>query len=135
MQKPIALFVGLRYLRARKGSGFVSFVTFASVIGVALGVATLIVVLSVMNGFEKELRERLLGLTSHASILQDGGLDDWPSLVAELEAAEDIVGAAPFIAPTQCVAPEHFATSPKTTAFNVSASSSTLSLGNQRPAP
>ena len=63
MRKPVALFVGLRYLRARKGSGFVSFVTFASVVGVALGVATLIVVLSVMNGFEKELRERLLGLT------------------------------------------------------------------------
>jgi lipoprotein-releasing system permease protein len=97
MRKPVALFVGLRYLRARKGSGFVSFVTFASVIGVALGVATLIVVLSVMNGFEKELRERLLGLTSHASILQDGGLDDWLPLVERLQQKSDIRGAAPFI--------------------------------------
>ena len=97
MRKPIALFVGLRYLRARKGSGFVSFVTFASVIGVALGVATLIVVLSVMNGFELELRERLLGLTAHASILQDGGLEDWPPLVEQLQDADDIVGAAPYI--------------------------------------
>jgi len=97
MRKPVALFVGLRYLRARKGSGFVSFVTFASVIGVALGVATLIVVLSVMNGFEKELRERLLGLTSHASILQDGGLDDWLPLVERLQQKSDIRGAAPYI--------------------------------------
>jgi len=97
MRKPVALFVGLRYLRARKGSGFVSFVTFASVIGVALGVATLIVVLSVMNGFEKELRERLLGLTSHASILQDDGLDDWSPLVEKLLQKSDIRGAAPYI--------------------------------------
>ena len=59
MRRPVPLFVGLRYLTARKGSrssGFVSFVTAASVLGVALGVATLIVVLSVMNGFENELR-------------------------------------------------------------------------------
>lgn len=97
MRKPVALFVGLRYLRARKGSGFVSFVTFASVIGVALGVATLIVVLSVMNGFEKELRERLLGLTAHASIIQDGGLDDWPPLVEQFLRETDIEGAAPYI--------------------------------------
>jgi lipoprotein-releasing system permease protein len=97
MRKPVALFVGLRYLRARKGSGFVSFVTFASVIGVALGVATLIVVLSVMNGFEKELRERLLGLTSHASILQDEGLEGWLPLVEKLQQKSDIRGAAPYI--------------------------------------
>ena len=58
MRKPVSLFVGLRYLRSRTGSGFVSFVTFAYVIGVTLGVATLIVVLSVMNGFETELRDR-----------------------------------------------------------------------------
>jgi lipoprotein-releasing system permease protein len=97
MRKPVALFVGLRYLRARKGSGFVSFVTFASVIGVALGVATLIVVLSVMNGFEKELRERLLGLTAHASIQQEGGLDAWPPLVEQLLEQSEITGAAPYI--------------------------------------
>ena len=97
MRKPIALFVGLRYLRARKGSGFVSFVTFASVVGVALGVATLIVVLSVMNGFEMELRDRLLGLTAHASVLEDDGIADWRSLVSELESADEITGAAPYI--------------------------------------
>jgi lipoprotein-releasing system permease protein len=97
MRKPIALFVGLRYLRARKGSGFVSFVTFASVVGVALGVATLIVVLSVMNGFELELRERLLGLTAHASVLDEGGIAEWPLLVDELESAAGITGAAPYV--------------------------------------
>jgi lipoprotein-releasing system permease protein len=97
MRKPIALFVGLRYLRARKGSGFVSFVTFASVIGVALGVATLIVVLSVMNGFEQELRTRLLALTAHASVQGEAGLQNWPTLVAELQAGPAITGAAPYI--------------------------------------
>jgi lipoprotein-releasing system permease protein len=97
MRKPIALFVGLRYLRARKGSGFVSFVTFASVLGVALGVATLIVVLSVMNGFEVELRERLLGLTAHASVRADEGIENWQEIMESLLAAEGITGAAPYI--------------------------------------
>ncbi len=97
MRKPIALFVGLRYLRARKGGGFVSFVSAASVIGVALGVATLIVVLSVMNGFENELRERLLGLTSHASVVQESGIDNWPPLVRGMLQDTQIIGAAPYI--------------------------------------
>jgi lipoprotein-releasing system permease protein len=97
MRKPIALFVGLRYLRARKGSGFVSFVSAASVIGVTLGVATLIVVLSVMNGFENELRERLLGMTSHAAVVQDDGVSDWQTIVAELGRMPGIAGAAPYV--------------------------------------
>lgn len=97
MRKPLPLFVGLRYLRARKGSGFVSFVSAASVLGVSLGVATLIVVLSVMNGFENELRGRLLGFTSHASISAEDGLQAWPRLVKELTADPDVIGAAPFI--------------------------------------
>jgi lipoprotein-releasing system permease protein len=97
MRKPIALFVGLRYLRARKGSGFVSFVTFASVLGVALGVATLILVLSVMNGFETELRERLLGLTAHASVRSENGIESWQEVMESLVDAEGIVGAAPYI--------------------------------------
>jgi len=97
MRKPIALFVGLRYLRARKGSGFVSFVTFASVLGVSLGVATLIVVLSVMNGFEVELRERLLGLTAHGSVRAESGIENWQAVSASLLAADGIVGAAPYI--------------------------------------
>jgi lipoprotein-releasing system permease protein len=100
MRKPVSLFVGLRYLTARKGSrssGFVSFVTAASVLGVALGVATLIVVLSVMNGFENELRDRLLGLTAHAAVIQDDGLADWPAVVAGMRSHPDVTGAAPFV--------------------------------------
>ena len=97
MRKPLPLFVGLRYLRASKGSGFVSFVSAASVVGVALGVATLIVVLSVMNGFENELRGRLLGLTAHASISQEGGLEQWAPVVRGMSEGEGIVGAAPYI--------------------------------------
>ncbi len=97
MRRPVAVFVGLRYLRASKGSGFVSFVNAASVIGVSLGVAALIVVMSVMNGFENELRERLLGMTAHASVIAEDGIRDWSSLVAALESDEAIVAAAPYI--------------------------------------
>ncbi|NND54742.1 MAG: lipoprotein-releasing ABC transporter permease subunit [Gammaproteobacteria bacterium] len=100
MRRPLAVFVALRYLRSGRGSGFVSFVNAASVLGVALGVATLIVVLSVMNGFENELRSRLLGLTAHAAVVPSGSgdpLPDWQPLVAGLEAQPDIVAAAPFV--------------------------------------
>jgi len=97
MRRPVSLFVGLRYLRASRGSGFVSFVTVASVLGVALGVATLIVVLSVMNGFETELRDRLLGLTSHAAVLAEQPLRDWREVAAALETQPGIVAAAPYV--------------------------------------
>ncbi|MDP7042133.1 MAG: lipoprotein-releasing system transmembrane subunit LolC, partial [Gammaproteobacteria bacterium] len=98
MNRPLALFLGLRYLRASKGNSFSSFVTVASVIGVALGVATLIVVLSVMNGFEIELRDRLLGMTAHASVLgRQGGVDDWKEVADHMQAGGEISGAAPYI--------------------------------------
>ena len=98
MKRPLALFLGLRYLRTSKGTGFISFVTVASVIGVALGVATLIVVLSVMNGFENELRDRLLGMTSHASVIEtQGAMDNWAGVADIMQAGEDISGAAPYI--------------------------------------
>lgn len=97
MRRPIALFVGLRYLRASRGSGFVSFVAVASVLGVALGVAALIVVLSVMNGFERELRDRLLGLTAHAAIVADEPLREWAELVAAMGVQPRIRGAAPYV--------------------------------------
>lgn len=100
MRRPVALFVGLRYLQASKGSGFVSFVNAASVLGVALGVATLIVVMSVMNGFENELRERLLGLTAHASIVSADAaapVVEWEALAVSLRMQSGVVGAAPFV--------------------------------------
>ena len=97
MRRPVALFVGLRYLQASKGNGFISFVNAASVAGVALGVAALIVVMSVMNGFENELRERLLGLTSHASVIGTEPLADWQQLADALADDPAITGAAPYI--------------------------------------
>ena len=68
MLRPVAAFVGLRYLRSQKTNNYANFVSVASVLSVAIGVAALIVVLSVMNGFENELRGRLLSMTGHATI-------------------------------------------------------------------
>ena len=73
--------LGLRYLRSGHRRGFLSFITTISVLGLMLGVAVLVVVLSVMNGFEKELRSRILSVTSHATLMAfGGGLADWPAL-------------------------------------------------------
>lgn len=68
MFKPLSIYIGLRYTGAKRRNHFISFISLTSMFGVALGVMALIVVLSVMNGFEKELRERILGMTSHAFI-------------------------------------------------------------------
>lgn len=90
--------VGLRYLRARTQNRFVSFISSISILGVALGVAVLIVVLSVMNGFETELRTRILAMTSHASLESFGdGLSDWRGLQQQAETDPDIRAAAPYI--------------------------------------
>jgi lipoprotein-releasing system permease protein len=80
MSSRYELFIGRRYLRSTRGNRFVSFISTISMVGVAIGVAVLIVVLSVMNGFEEELRGRILSLTSHATISGFGaGLTDWQS--------------------------------------------------------
>src|ERR1700691_2799429 len=99
MFQPVPVFVGLRYSLAREHSFFVSFITWVSLLGVALGVLALITVISVMNGFESELRERLLSLSAHATITTDGGhaLDDWQQRVHELDGTPGLVGAAPFL--------------------------------------
>ena len=73
MIRPLELFIGWRYARSREAGFFVSFITWASLIGVGLGVAVLITILSVMNGFEAELRDRLVSLSSHATITTSGG--------------------------------------------------------------
>jgi lipoprotein-releasing system permease protein len=96
--RPFELYVGLRYLRASRGGGFVSFISFISILGIALGVAVLIVVLSVMNGFEKELRERILGLASHASITGfDGPLAEWRLVRDVARANPEVTAAAPYV--------------------------------------
>jgi lipoprotein-releasing system permease protein len=98
MFQPKELFIGLRYIRARRKSHFVSFIAFISIAGVALGVFALIVVLSVMNGFGNELRDRTLSMTSHATISgYDGYVRDWRSVLAKAEQNKEVVAAAPYI--------------------------------------
>ena len=92
------LTIGRRYLRSARGNRFVSFISVTSMVGVAIGVAVLIVVLSVMNGFEKELRERILSLTSHATISAFGlGMTDWRGTVQIAANNPEVAAAAPFI--------------------------------------
>lgn len=98
MIKAAELFVGLRYLRAKRRTRFVSFITLISLIGIALGVAALIVILSVMNGFEGELRQRLLSMTAHGYVTGRGGdLGDWPRVRDEMLLAPGVVAAAPLV--------------------------------------
>jgi lipoprotein-releasing system permease protein len=99
MFQPLPLFVGLRYSLAREHSFFVSFITWVSLLGVAVGVAALITVLSVMNGFESELRGRLLSLSAHATLSEPGGaaIPDWQASLAQLKGSQGLLGAAPFL--------------------------------------
>lgn len=98
MFQALEIFIGLRYLRTRQQNRFVSFITLASMIGVALGVAALIVVLSVMNGFENELRGRLLSMTSHATVAAArGGISEWRELISRAQQQQDVVGVAPYV--------------------------------------
>jgi len=98
MFKPLIFYIGLRYTRAKRRTQFISFITLTSVLGIALGVTALITVLSVMNGFEAELRERILGMTAHATITgPNGQLDDWQGLDRRIKDYPHIEGAAPFI--------------------------------------
>ena len=95
MFRPLECFIGLRYVQARARRGFVSFISLASLLGIGLGVAALIVILSVMNGFEAELRTRLLSMTAHASLSQPaGGLADWSSARAQVMEQPGVVGAS-----------------------------------------
>jgi lipoprotein-releasing system permease protein len=98
MFQPLPVFVGLRYSLAREHSFFVSFITWVSLFGVALGVAALITVLSVMNGLESELRTRLLSLTAHASLSAAGApIRDWRARIQQLQGSPGLVGAAPYL--------------------------------------
>ncbi|WP_020561863.1 lipoprotein-releasing ABC transporter permease subunit [Methylosarcina fibrata] len=98
MFKPLIFYIGLRYTRAKRRTQFISFITLTSVLGIALGVTALITVLSVMNGFEAELRERILGMTAHATVTgKYGELYDWPEAENRLKNFPHIEGTAPFI--------------------------------------
>jgi lipoprotein-releasing system permease protein len=98
---PYEVFVGLRYFRARRGAGrnrFVSFIAAVSMLGIALGVAALIVVISVMNGFQEELRNRILSVASHIEIRSIGGsIDDWQAIARVVRSNPHVRGSAPFV--------------------------------------
>lgn len=97
---PFESLIALRYVRARRANGFISFISLVSVIGIALGVAALIVVLSVMNGFQKEIRTRILGVASHAEIVSaapNGRLENWQTLASQAGHVPGVVATAPFI--------------------------------------
>lgn len=98
MSSRYELMIGRRYLGASRGNRFVSFISIISMVGVAIGVAVLIVVLSVMNGFEQELRNRILSLTSHATISAFGsGLTDWREMARRAQENPEVVATAPYI--------------------------------------
>ncbi len=98
MFKPLEIFIGLRYTRAKQRSGFISFISMTSMLGIALGVMALITVLSVMNGFEAQLREKILGMASHVTIKESqNALHNWQQLGSSLDTAKDIVGWAPYV--------------------------------------
>ncbi len=109
MALPFELQVGWRYVRAGRGgrrNRFISFISGASMVGIALGVMALIVVLSVMNGFQKEVRDRMLNVIAHVELLDAGGqaLPDWQATATKARQNPEVVGAAPFIASQSLIA-------------------------------
>ncbi len=95
---PFELFVGLRYTKAKRKNHFISFISFTSMIGIGLGVAALIIVLSVMNGFQAELRNRILGVASHLEITgANNQLSDWPTLAGEVKSNKEVKASAPYV--------------------------------------
>ena len=98
MFRPLELFVGLRYTHSKRRTHFISFISMTSMLGIALGVTALISVLSVMNGFEKELRDRILGMASHATVTTYAGrMADWQGLSQTLEEQSSIIAMAPYV--------------------------------------
>lgn len=98
MFQPLELFVGLRYTHAKRRTHFISFISLTSMLGIALGVTALITVLSVMNGFEQELRDRILGMASHATVTESSGrLSNWQGLEQTAMEHKDVIAAAPYV--------------------------------------
>ncbi len=97
MFRPLSLYIGLRYTAAKRRNHFISFISLTSMIGLMLGVAVLIIVLSVMNGFDRELKQRILGMVPHAVIQGNPELMDWRKVDQQVEEDPSVVAAAPFI--------------------------------------
>ncbi|WP_210643687.1 MULTISPECIES: lipoprotein-releasing ABC transporter permease subunit [unclassified Pseudomonas] len=96
MFRPLFVFIGTRYTRAKRRNHFVSFISLTSIIGLALGVVVMIVVLSVMNGFDHEMRTRVLGMVPHATLESGEAISDWPSLAAKVKQNPQVLAVAPF---------------------------------------
>jgi lipoprotein-releasing system permease protein len=95
---PYELFVGLRYTRAKRRNRFISVISLISVVGITIGVAALIVVMSVMNGFQKELRTRILGVASHVQLQGfEGQLANWQAVAEQARMNREVVAAAPYV--------------------------------------
>jgi lipoprotein-releasing system permease protein len=95
---PYELFIGLRYTRAKRRNHFISFISLISMLGIALGVAALIIVLSVMNGFQKEIRARILGVTPHLQVASDtGSLAEWEPMLKIVATHPEVTAAAPYV--------------------------------------
>jgi lipoprotein-releasing system permease protein len=98
MFRPLELFIGQRYTHSRRRNRFISFISFASMLGIMLGVMVLITVLSIMNGFEKELRDKILGVVAHVTVSgTNGQLSDWAAQLDRLKAEKHVIGAAPYV--------------------------------------
>lgn len=98
MFRPLPLFVGLRYFRAKRRNQFISFISFMSMVAIAIGVMALITVLSVMNGFQNELRARILGMVSDVTISSfSGQLADWQSVMQKVQGMQHVTGTEPYI--------------------------------------
>jgi len=98
MFRPLEFFIGLRYTRAKRRNHFISFISLVSMFGIAVGVTALIAVISVMNGFEKELTQRILGMVAHATVSGvDSSVRDWQQAIAIAEKNPHVQGAAPFV--------------------------------------
>lgn len=97
MFRPLSFYIGLRYTAAKRRNHFISFISLTSMIGLMLGVAVLIIVLSVMNGFDRELKQRILGMVPHAVIQGTGPLPDWETVDTRVEEHPRVLAAAPFI--------------------------------------
>jgi len=96
MFRPLFVFIGTRYTRAKRRNHFVSFISLTSMIGLALGVVVMIVVLSVMNGFDHEMRTRVLGMVPHATLETGQPINDWPALANQVKQNPQVVAVAPF---------------------------------------
>ncbi len=98
MIKPLALYIGLRYTRAKRRNSFISFISLASIIGIALGITVLITVLSVINGFDEQIRHRFFAIAPQVTVLTDQNISQgWPGLVEETRKVSQVQAGAPFI--------------------------------------